>query len=189
MRTTDDAAAIERSLNGDLDAYEVLVARYTTLAHRTAVLLGAGDDADDVVQEAFVKAYRKLRWFRADAPFRPWLLRIVTNETKNLHRAARRRDALALRVSVADTDRAPARDPEGEALAAERGEFLLEAVRALPDKDRLVVTCRYFLDLGEAETAEMLGWRRGTVKSRTSRALARLRSSVESGSPQEVPDG
>ena len=65
--------------------------RYTPIAHRTAVLLGAGADADDVVQEAFVKAYRALGSLRDGAPFRPWLLRIVANETKNLHRSTGRR--------------------------------------------------------------------------------------------------
>ena len=70
---------------GERDAFAELVRLYLPVAHRTAVLLGAGSDADDVVQEAFVKAYRGLAGFRVGAPFRPWLLRIVANETKNLH--------------------------------------------------------------------------------------------------------
>ena len=87
----DDDDAVRRARSGDLDAYEVLVTRYSAVAHRTAVLLGAGADAEDVVQDSFVKAFGALDRFRAGAPFRPWLLKIVVNETKNLHRGRRRR--------------------------------------------------------------------------------------------------
>jgi RNA polymerase sigma-70 factor (ECF subfamily) len=174
----DDAEAIARSLDGDLDAYAVLVARYTVSAHRTAYLLGAGDEADDVVQEALVKAFRQLSRFRIGESFAPWLLRIVANETKNLNRSRRRRAALALRLSALEG--APAAvaggtGPVGEALAKERRGVLLKLVDALPDKERLAVVCRYFLELSEAETAQVLGWPVGSVKSRTFRALNRLR--------------
>lgn len=155
-------------------------------AHRAAALLGAGDDAEDVIQDAFVKAFRKLRWFREGAPFRPWLLTIVVNETKNLHRSRQRRDDLALRLAGDHPVASPDGAPEEQALADERRTTLRDAVRALPDKDRMVVLCRYFLDLSEAETAEALGWPRGSVKSRTSRALGRLRSQL---APVEVADG
>lgn len=138
------------------------------------MLFGAGSDAEDVVQDSFVKAYGTLDRFRAGAPFRPWLLRIVVNQTKNLTRGRRRRVALELRV----TDPEHLDDPEQLALDGLRRDALLAAVRALPAKDQLVVTCRFFLDLGEEETARVLGWPRGSVKSRTSRALARLRVQV-----------
>jgi RNA polymerase sigma factor (sigma-70 family) len=151
------------------------VGRYTPIAHRTALLLGAGADADDVVQEAFVKAFRSLGGFRPEAPFRPWLLSIVINETHNLHRSARRRAALALRVARLPED-GTAQPPNPLTVAAEheRRSTLWDAVRALPERDRLVVTCRYLLELSEAETCAALGWPAGTVKSRLSRALHRL---------------
>ena len=97
----DDAAAVALARGGDLDAYEVLVVRYTAAAHRAAVLLGAGADADDVVQEALVKAYRQISRYRGESGFRPWLLAIVANETRNLHRSRRRRDGLVLRAGNA----------------------------------------------------------------------------------------
>ena len=113
---------MSRARGGDLDAYEVLVARYTAAAHRAACLLGAGDDAQDVVQEAFVKAFRGLRWFRPGAAFRPWLLRIVANEARNLRRSGRRRSAAEFRAASALPAVAPQVDPEAEALAeATRG--------------------------------------------------------------------
>jgi RNA polymerase sigma-70 factor (ECF subfamily) len=154
----------------------VLVARYTLPAHRAAFLLGAGEEADDVVQEAFVKAFRHLSRFRAGEPFGPWLLRIVANETRNLTRSRRRRAALALRLAGPDTT-APD-GPVDEVLAAERRAGLVAAVNALPDRERKVLVCRYFLDLSEAETAQVLACPLGSVKSRTWRALNRLRGSL-----------
>ncbi|UBU14302.1 RNA polymerase sigma factor [Nonomuraea gerenzanensis] len=173
----DDDEAIARSLDGDLAAYEVLVARYSALAHRTAFMLGAGDEAEDVVQEAFVKAFRHLQSFRKDAPFRPWLLRIVANETHNLTRSRGRRTSLELRLGGTADTRVPD-DPEGAAVATDRRSRLLAAVRGLPARERQAVVCRYFLQLSEAETAEVLDWPVGTVKSSTHRGLARLREEV-----------
>ncbi|MEZ0072933.1 RNA polymerase sigma factor [Planotetraspora sp. GP83] len=173
----DDDEAITRSLAGDLDAYEVLVTRYSAVAHRTAGLLGAGEEAQDVVQEAFVKAFRHLGGFRRDSAFKPWLLRIVANETHNLSRSRGRRADLAMRLGLEREPYEP-EDPEGVAVAADGRSRLLEAVRRLPDREREAVVCRYFLQLSEAETAEVLGVRLGTVKSRTFRGLRRLREEV-----------
>ncbi|HXZ76563.1 MAG TPA: RNA polymerase sigma factor [Streptosporangiaceae bacterium] len=193
-RAIDDAEAIARSRAGDLDAYGVLVARYTLRAHRAAFLLGAGEESDDVVQEAFVKAFRHLSRFRAGEPFAPWLLRIVANETRNLTRSRRRRAALALRLSAAEPGGAAAAGPAAagpadEVLAAERRTHLLAAVNRLPDRERQVLVCRYFLDLSEAETAQVLEWPLGSVKSRTFRALNRLRGLLVAGQQGGVSRG
>jgi RNA polymerase sigma-70 factor (ECF subfamily) len=176
---------VARARAGDRHAYALLVARYTALAHRTAYLLGAGSEAEDVVQEAFVKAYRALGSFRDDAPFRPWLLRIVANEAHNLHRSWRRRTTLELRVALIADTAEPVR-PDQEALAADARTTLLAAVNTLPQRDRLVLTCRYFLELSESETAEVLAWPRGSVKSRLSRALVKLRRKLPALSVEEV---
>ena len=125
----DDDEAIGRSLAGDLSAYEALVARYSALAHRTAAMLGAGDEAEDVVQEAFVKAYRHLPSFRRDSPFRPWLLRIVANETHNLTRSRGPQIRARRYGSARRPTRAARDDPEGAAVATDRRARLLEAVR------------------------------------------------------------
>ncbi|TDC83656.1 RNA polymerase sigma factor [Micromonospora sp. KC606] len=172
----DDDEAVTRAQAGDLEAYGFLVARYTASAHRTATLLGAGSDADDVIQEAFVKGYRRLSRYRGESSFRSWLLAIVANETRNLHRSRGRRDGLVLRAATANPHSEIAEDVAvGSVLAGERRAALVRALRLLPVKDREVIVCRYFLDLNEDETVTMLGWPRGTVKSRTSRALAKLR--------------
>ena len=185
-RAIDDAEAIARAQDGDLDAYGVLVARYTLRAHRAAFLLGAGEEADDVVQEAFVKAFRHLSRFRAGEPFAPWLLRIVANETRNVTRSRRRRAALALRIPSAEPPSVAAGGPADEALAAERRAWLVAAVNGLPDRERRVLVCRYFLDLSVAETAQVLAWPLGSVKSRTARALNRLRGLLVPGEQDRV---
>lgn len=185
-RAIDDAAAIARARGGDLDAYAVLVARYTVRAHRAAFLLGAGEESDDVVQEAFVKAFRHLSRFRAGQPFAPWLLRIVANETRNVARSRRRRAALALRIPSAEPSSVAPGGPVDEALAAERRAWLVAAVNGLPDRERQVVVCRYFLDLSVAETAQVLAWPLGSVKSRTTRALNRLRGLLVPGEGDRI---
>jgi RNA polymerase sigma-70 factor (ECF subfamily) len=176
-RPLEETELIDRARRGDVSAYEELVHRYRDLALRTAAVVG-GDagEADDVAQEAFVKAYAALGRFRSGAPFRPWLMRIVANEARNRRRSAGRREGLALRAAE---DRRPGLDaapsPEAAVLDQERREMLLAALNALRDEDREVIGARYFLDLSEAEMAATLGIPRGTVKSRLSRAMGRLR--------------
>jgi RNA polymerase sigma factor (sigma-70 family) len=182
----DDAAAVTRARAGDLDAFEVLVARYTAPAHRAAVLLGAGADADDVVQEAFVKAHRQISRYRGESGFRPWLLAIVANETRNLHRSRRRRDGLVLRAAAREDSEPTSPDPAESAMAAERRRRLVDQIRLLDAPEREVLVCRYLLDLSEAETATTLGVPKGTVKSRTARALTKLRNRLL---VEEVPGG
>lgn len=153
---------------------------YQAIAFRTAYLLtGSAADAEDAAQVGFVKAWAALPRFRRGAPFKPWLLRIVANEAHNRRRSAGRRAALAVRATAAPPEDA-APSPEGAALGREQQEELLAAVGRLDERDRDVLTCRYFLELSEDETAAVLDLRRGTVKSRTARALARLRAEVES---------
>ncbi|MFG1779975.1 RNA polymerase sigma factor [Micromonospora sp. NPDC049051] len=176
----NDEELVTRVRAGDLTAYEVLVARHTASAYRTAVLLGAGPDAEDVMQEAFVKGHRKISRYRGESSFRSWLLAIVANETRNLHRSRSRRDGLALRAAVADPRTEAGADIAVETvLAGERRTALVRALRLLPVRDREVIVCRFFLDLSEDETVAVLGWKRGTVKSRTSRALAKLRGLLD----------
>src|SRR5262249_9673645 len=153
-------------------AFEELVLAYQSLAFRTAfVIAGDASDAEEAAQDAFVKAHRALRRFRRGERFRPWLLTIVANEARNRRRTRGRRTALALRAAA---EPGPAgEDPEEAALGAERRERLLAAFERLRDDERDVLACRYFLELSEDETASALAIARGTVKSRTHRALSR----------------
>jgi RNA polymerase sigma factor (sigma-70 family) len=166
--------------SGDSAAYQTLVEEHQTIAFRTAYLItGSAADAEDAVQEAFVKAFYALKRFRPDAPFRPWVLRIVANEARNRRRSAGRRERLALRSAEDPLSGGAVPSPEAALLESEERAELLAAVEGLREEDRLVIACRYFLELSEEETAAALDWRRGTVKSRLSRALERLRARME----------
>jgi RNA polymerase sigma-70 factor (ECF subfamily) len=176
-RPLDEAELVDRARRGDQEAYAELVQQHAQVAFRTALLLcGSAADAEEAAQDGFLAAWRALPRFRAGAPLRPWLLRIVANAARNRRRSAGRRADLGLRLadSLRTGDAAPS--PEGAAEAAEERAALLRAVAELDAADREVVGCRYFLQLSVAETAAVLGCAEGTVKSRLSRALERLRS-------------
>ena len=159
----------------DLDSYDQLVREHQGIAFRTAyVITGSAADAEEVVQDAFVKAYRARGRFRSGAPFRPWLLAIVANEARNRRRSSARRARLPLELAEERPSGGAAPSPEVALLAREERAELLAAVDRLGEEQRAAVACRYFLGLSEAETAAVLGCPPGTVKSRLSRALARL---------------
>jgi RNA polymerase sigma factor (sigma-70 family) len=179
-RPTDDGELFARAQRGEVAAYEEIVRRYQQVAFRTAyVITGSAAEAEDAAQEGFVKAYRALATFRTGADPRPWLLRIVANEARNRVRSAGRRHRLELRLAEGYRPGGAAPSPEAAALAAEETQRLLNLVNELGDQDRLVIASRYFLELSGEETAAALGIPEGTVKSRLSRALLRLRTRVE----------
>ncbi len=172
----DEATLVERARDGDAAAYERLVRAHQAIAFRVAyTITDDAEEAEDAAQEAFVKAYRALSRFRTGAAFKPWLLAIVANEARNRRKAAGRRMSLAVRAARDGATAAAHPSPEATVLAAERRGELLAVLGALREEDRAVISCRYFLDLSEKETAAALGCARGTVKSRLSRAMGRLR--------------
>ena len=153
--------------------------RYQGIATRTAyVITGDASEAEEAAQDAFVKAYQALGRFREGAPFRPWLLRIVANEAINRRKSMGRRATVELTEAFDRPQGDRAVSPEDAALAMETRRVVVAALGQLREEDRLVISYRYFLDLSEAEMAEALGVARGTVKSRLSRAMARLREVV-----------
>jgi RNA polymerase sigma factor (sigma-70 family) len=174
-RPRDERGLALRAQQGDARAFAELVEPHREIAFRVAYLITRNPtEAEDALQDALVKAWRALGRFRPDAPLRPWLLRITANEARNRRRGAGRREGLALRAAAASSGEA-APSPEEAALAAERRRLLLDALEQLPEQSRLVLALRYLIDLPEHEVAAVLGVRRGTVKSRSARALERLR--------------
>ncbi|MEA2509650.1 MAG: hypothetical protein QOG21_1732 [Actinomycetota bacterium] len=178
-RPLDETRLCEQARSGDVDAYEELVKRYQQLAFRTAyVVTRSAADAEDAAQEAFVKAYYALDRFRPGAPFKPWLMRIVVNEALNRRRAGSRQEGLALRMSQSRPSGGVAPSPEVAILDAETQRQVVAALNVLSERDRLVVALRYFFDMSEGEMAQVLECPVGTVKSRLSRALARVKEAL-----------
>ncbi len=183
IMTTDrtqpsDSELVARARAGDAAAFGALVGRYQTAALRlAAVVSGSVVDAADIAQEAFVKAHRSLPRLADPAMVRPWMLRIVANEAKNHLRGRdrqRKRDARYGSWVVAS-----APDPELSALGTDAARELGMALGRLGARDRQVLGYRYFAGMSEAETAQAVGVAVGTVKSRTARALDRLRIEME----------
>ena len=184
-RPLEDQELVERARQGDVNSYGELVQRHQEVAVRIAYLAcGDAAEAEDAAQEGFLKAHAALGRFRSGAPFRPWVLRIVANEARNRRRSAGRRTGLALRMAEDRPVGDAAPSPEAAVLAAEARRELLAALRRLGDDDRMVIGCRYLLELSEAETAAVLGIARGSAKSRLSRALGRLRAMLAADMPR-----
>ncbi len=173
-----DAELVVRAQRGELDAYSQLVERYQQLAIRAAYMVTRNQaDAEDVAQEALLKAYTALGQVDPET-FRAWLLRIVVNQARNHVSAARRRAGLVERAAAEGEAAQSGPSPEFSMLAAEQRAVLTRALDELREEDRLAIAYRYFFDLSETEMVEALGWPRGTVKSRLSRALGRYRQVV-----------
>jgi RNA polymerase sigma-70 factor (ECF subfamily) len=174
---------IARARQGDQGAWQALVRTHQGAAFRLAyLLLGNADDAEDVAQEAFIRAFRALDRFDADRPFRPWLLRIVANLAHNRRRSIARYLAALERLFRAEPEaREAGHGPDLE--QTEEAQLLWRAVGRLKPADQEVIYLRYFLDLPVEETAGVVGVPPGTVKSRLHRALARLETVVENEFP------
>jgi RNA polymerase sigma factor (sigma-70 family) len=186
-RPLDEDELVRRARKGDVRAYGELVSSYQAIAHRTAYLVGgSASEAEDAAQDAFLKAYYALGRFKRGAPFKPWLLSIVANEARNRRRSAGRRASLALKTARERSSGDAAPSPEVAAVAEETRTELVNALNGLAEADRLVITYRYLLGLTEEEMAVTLGVARGTVKSRLSRALARLRRDLAARSLEDL---
>ncbi|MEP7137319.1 MAG: RNA polymerase sigma factor [Chloroflexota bacterium] len=177
----DESTLIRHAANGDMTAWEPLV-----LAHQTAVfrlsylLLGDPDDAEDIAQETFLRAWKHLKHFDATRPLRPWLLSIASNLASNRRRSAGRYFAALTR---AFRDEPTSLTMEENSSQRTQAHDLWKAVQTMNLADQQIVYLRYFIDLSVAETAEVLQVAEGTVKSRLSRALAKLRNIIQEDFP------
>ncbi len=173
-----EAELVARARDGSEAAWEALVREHQQPVFRLAYLLLADPhEAEDVTQEAFIRACRALDRFDPTLPLRPWLLSIAANLVRNRRRSvARYLNAIRrLAHTPEDTVAGPAADTVRRAEAKE----LWQAVRRLSAPDREIISMRYFMEMSEAETAAALGIAAGTVKSRLHRALMRLRDVVD----------
>lgn len=175
---------IERARRGEADAWEALVREYQQPVFRLAYLMLAdAAEAEDVAQEAFIRAWRALHRFDDSRPLRPWLLRITANLTRNRRRALGRY-WMALKRWRDESANEEIIGMEAMTLEISQAKTLWRAIGQLHQTDQEVIYLRYFLDLTQVEAAETLAVPTGTIKSRQYRALRRLRRVIE----REYPD-
>ena len=179
-----EALLIADLCEGDETALAPLVERYKRMIYRLAVQITKNHaDADDVMQETFIKVYRSIHTFRKDAAFETWLYRIAVNEALNFVKRRERRRECTFETATEAEYEATARyraqlanDPQAQAEKAELRQYVTEAVNSLPLKHRTVVILHEFEGLTHAEIASILNCSEGTVRSRLHYARKKLRT-------------
>jgi RNA polymerase sigma-70 factor (ECF subfamily) len=184
LASLDDRALVRRAKSGDLAAYDELVHRYQERVYATLYHMTANhEDANDLVQEAFIKAYHSLRSFKGDSTFFTWLYRIAVNRTINFLKQRKHRNHLSLN----DLDFNAEHDPDLVALISEKTprrevgltelqEKLNEALQRLSEPHRLVVTLHDVQGLSHEEIAKIMDCNIGTVRSRLFYARQQLQA-------------
>ena len=179
----DENKIIEQVLAGDNNAFGLLVERYQDRVYNLALrMCGNPDDAFDLAQEAFFRAWRGLSGFQGDSAFSTWLFRLSSNVCLDWLRAKKRRPTVSLTAVDDDGEETqldlpdPGKSPEELLEAAEDRATLAKAMNQLPVEYRQILTMRAINDMSYTEIAEALQIREGTVKSRISRARLALRN-------------
>jgi RNA polymerase sigma-70 factor, ECF subfamily len=169
---TSDEALVESAVSGDLGSFETLVDRYRDLVLRLATRIVGPSDAEDVTQDAFLRAFHRLEQFRGESPFRSWLLRIAHNSALDALGRQRR----ALESEDEQSPELPAEDrlPADELEVSERRERLALKLREVPANHRAVLVLRDLEGLSYEEIAVVTEAPVGSVKGRLFRARREL---------------
>jgi len=177
-----DEEVVRRVLAGDTAMFEILMRRYNQRLYRVArVILRNDGEAEDVMQDAYVRAYQHLDQFAGKAAFSTWLTRIAVHEA--LARKRRRErldelDALPMNGESMSILKSSAPSPEANTAQTQARQLLEEAIEALPEAYRAIVVMREVEEMSVADTAETLGVTEGVVKTRLHRAHAMLRKEL-----------
>lgn len=180
MTEVSEKKIIEKVLGGDANAFEELVLKYEKTVYNLALrMVGDRDDAFDMTQEAFIKAYGSLSSFRGDSKFSVWIYRITTNVCLDFLRSKSRKQQVSLTVSDDDEDAQldipdPKADPEQQLIKKISMQSVEEGLKTLPDKQRQILVMRELCGMSYAEIGKALSIEEGTVKSRIFRARKRL---------------
>ena len=182
-----DKILVSRLKSGDDSAFDELVSRYASKAYQISFgLLNNSSDAEEVVQDAFMKVYANIEKFRGDSSFSTWFYRIVTNLSRNKYHWHRRRgrdenislsndsyddNSVQMDMEIPDSNFEPDRLLE----RIETETTLLNAIKKLPEKLREVILLRHIEEMSYSEMAELLGCELGTIKSRLARAREALK--------------
>lgn len=170
-----DDEAVRRCRQGDREAFRTLVERYGSVLYGTAYLMTRNHaQAEEMVQEGLILAWRGLAGFRGGS-LKSWLVRILANRVISEMRRGRAATVPLDDPDLAEPAAGESQDPVAQTTVRLEQERVRASLQALPEEQRQVVVLRYFAELSVAETAAALGIRQGTVKSRLSRALDRLR--------------
>ena len=180
-----DAEIIGRVLAGDTDAFETIVKKYEKMIYSLAMSkTNNREDAQDISQECFLRAYKMLAGYRTDSAFSTWIYRICQNLIVDFYRKERKTKTVSL--SATDEYGEPqikelqdfAPDPSEELIRAEKIEKIRKAIGALPEELREIITLRDLNNTSYARISEMLGLEIGTVKSRLNRARDKLKNYI-----------
>jgi RNA polymerase sigma-70 factor (ECF subfamily) len=178
----DESTLVRHAANGDAAAWEPLVlTRQEAVFRLSYMLIGDTDDAEDIAQETFLRAWNHLKRFDPTRPLRPWLLSIASNLASNRRRSAGR--YLSALMRAFRNEPAPSNSLEEKSIQHIEARDLWKAVQNLSIADQQIIYLRYFLELSVAETAQALNVPEGTVKSRLRRALERLRGIIQQDFP------
>ena len=175
----DETKLIDQVLQGDNDAFAQLVEAYQDRVYGLCLrMVSDREDAQDLAQEAFVRAWRGLKFYKHEAAFSTWLYRLTSNVCIDFLRQKKRRSALSLtsaeeeeQIDIPD----PSPQPEELVMQQQRKEAVAEAMSQLEDEFRLVLTLRVVQERSYEEIAEIMDLKVGTVKSRLARAREKLR--------------
>ena len=186
MSTIEEKDWLKKAAKGDSAAFEQLVLKYQTQVYNLCFrIMGNAEDAADMAQETFLKAWRNLESFHGEAAFSTWLYRLASNACMDQLRSMRRRPVQSLTVTDTEgeeqtidvPDSAPS--PEDNLINKEERELLQKAMSALDPQERQILTLRVVNDLSYTEISEVLDLKEGTVKSRLARAREHLRKKLE----------
>lgn len=182
MNGINDQTIVERVLKGDVEAYSMLVDKYQDRIYSAVVNYVANrEDAIDITQETFVKAYSKLNTFNAGSAFYTWIYRIAVNAAIDFIRKRKSRQADSLdddkytQAGFEPVSKDMSTDPERVVVKSEQAHMLRKAISQLSDKLRSALVLHDVEGLSQEEVAQILKVPVGTVKSRVSRARIELR--------------
>jgi RNA polymerase sigma-70 factor (ECF subfamily) len=185
-----DAAAVERTLAGEREAYRVLVERHSAYVYRVAYrMMGNSHDAEEVVQEAFLRAYQKLQQFAGNANFGTWVYRIAANYAIDRLRQKKNEESrreVSTRKPESDTEADPlsqirdhAPNPERLAGSAQLATKMQQALQALTPAERTAIVMRHWDGCGIDEIAEVLKSNNSATKNTVFRAVQKLRQALK----------
>jgi len=182
----EDELLVREVLGGESGSFDTLVRRYQSVVYAVSYrLVRNREDALDIAQEVFIKAFRSLHTWQPTGAFKSWLLRIATNMSiDHLRRRSRmpafvERDAIGQLEPDAVDERARIKEPSERASESELGSMIQSAVDKLPGRQRTIFILRHYEGLSLKEIAEIMNCTEGTVKTHLFRATGKLRDELD----------